>query len=383
MGRHFTEAPDITARICGICPVAYQMSACAAMEDACGVVVDDRVARPAPAPLLRRVDPEPRPAHLPAARPGLPRLRRRRRAGRAGPRRGGAGARHQAHRQPGHGDGRRPGGPPRQRPGRRLLPGPRPRRGRGPGRAACAGPATTPRRRWSGWRASTSPTSTATTASWPCATPDRYPIERGRPASSDGLDTEPGGVRRPGRSRSTWPAPPPCTPASAAATPTSPGRLARYALNSAALPPLAAEAAAAAGLGPVCRNPFRSIVVRAVELVFACDEALALVESLRAARPARRRRRAAAPGRGPGATEAPAGPALPPLRDRRRRHHPHGPHRAAHLAEPAHHRGRPPPGRRRVASTSTTTSCSGAASRPCATTTRASRAPPTSSTSRW
>ena len=45
------------------------------------------------------------------------------------------------------------------------------------------------------------------------------------------------------------------------------------------LPPIAAEAAAAAGLGPVCSNPFRSIVVRAVELVFACDEALALVEA--------------------------------------------------------------------------------------------------------
>jgi sulfhydrogenase subunit alpha len=40
IGRRFTEAPDITARICGICPVAYQMSACHAMEDACGVVVD-------------------------------------------------------------------------------------------------------------------------------------------------------------------------------------------------------------------------------------------------------------------------------------------------------------------------------------------------------
>jgi coenzyme F420-reducing hydrogenase alpha subunit len=38
-GRAFTEAPDITARICGICPVAYQMSACHAMEAACGVSV--------------------------------------------------------------------------------------------------------------------------------------------------------------------------------------------------------------------------------------------------------------------------------------------------------------------------------------------------------
>jgi len=39
-GRKFTEAPDITARICGICPVAYQMSACHAMERACGIEVD-------------------------------------------------------------------------------------------------------------------------------------------------------------------------------------------------------------------------------------------------------------------------------------------------------------------------------------------------------
>lgn len=38
-GRKYTEAPDITARICGICPVAYQMSSIHAMEDACGVIV--------------------------------------------------------------------------------------------------------------------------------------------------------------------------------------------------------------------------------------------------------------------------------------------------------------------------------------------------------
>ena len=38
-GRAYTEPPDITARVCGICPVAYQMSACAAIEDACGVTV--------------------------------------------------------------------------------------------------------------------------------------------------------------------------------------------------------------------------------------------------------------------------------------------------------------------------------------------------------
>jgi coenzyme F420-reducing hydrogenase alpha subunit len=38
-GRRFTEAPDITARICGICPVAYQMSSVHAMERALGVRV--------------------------------------------------------------------------------------------------------------------------------------------------------------------------------------------------------------------------------------------------------------------------------------------------------------------------------------------------------
>ena len=38
-GRPHTEAPDITARICGICPVAYQMSAVHAMEDAFDVPV--------------------------------------------------------------------------------------------------------------------------------------------------------------------------------------------------------------------------------------------------------------------------------------------------------------------------------------------------------
>ena len=38
-GRHSREAPDITARICGICPIAYMMSAVHALEDACGVRV--------------------------------------------------------------------------------------------------------------------------------------------------------------------------------------------------------------------------------------------------------------------------------------------------------------------------------------------------------
>ena len=42
-GRSFNEAPDITARICGICPIAYQMSSVHAMEDAFGVKVDGQL----------------------------------------------------------------------------------------------------------------------------------------------------------------------------------------------------------------------------------------------------------------------------------------------------------------------------------------------------
>ncbi len=39
-GRKYSEAPDITARICGICPIAYMMSAAQAMEDILGIQVE-------------------------------------------------------------------------------------------------------------------------------------------------------------------------------------------------------------------------------------------------------------------------------------------------------------------------------------------------------
>jgi coenzyme F420-reducing hydrogenase alpha subunit len=55
------------------------------------------------------------------------------------------------------------------------------------------------------------------------------------------------------------------------------GPLARYSLNFDRLSPLAQDAAREAGLGPVCRDPYRSIVVRAVEVLYACDEALRLI----------------------------------------------------------------------------------------------------------
>jgi coenzyme F420-reducing hydrogenase alpha subunit len=56
------------------------------------------------------------------------------------------------------------------------------------------------------------------------------------------------------------------------------GPMARYSLNSAQLSPLAREAAAEAGLEDECRNPFRSIIVRAVEILYALDEALRLID---------------------------------------------------------------------------------------------------------
>ncbi|MBI2241094.1 MAG: Ni/Fe hydrogenase subunit alpha [Magnetospirillum gryphiswaldense] len=56
------------------------------------------------------------------------------------------------------------------------------------------------------------------------------------------------------------------------------GPLARYNLNHDKLGKTARAAAKAAGLGPVVRNPFQSIVVRAVELVQVCEDALKLVQ---------------------------------------------------------------------------------------------------------
>ncbi len=55
------------------------------------------------------------------------------------------------------------------------------------------------------------------------------------------------------------------------------GPLARYALNFDRLPAAIQALAREAGLGPVCRNPFQSIIVRALEIAYACEEALRLI----------------------------------------------------------------------------------------------------------
>ncbi|NVN87214.1 MAG: Ni/Fe hydrogenase subunit alpha [Rhodopseudomonas sp.] len=84
------------------------------------------------------------------------------------------------------------------------------------------------------------------------------------------------------------------------------GPLARYALNFDRLPASVRELAREVGLDSVCRNPFKSIIVRGLELVFACDEALRLIAAYEppdlAAVPIEPRA-----GTGFGCTEAPRG----------------------------------------------------------------------------
>ena len=323
-GRRYTEPPDITARICGICPVAYQMSACTAIEDACGV--DGRRADPRAAPpaLLRRVDREPRAARLHAARARLPRLRERRsrwpRDHREVVERG---LRLKKAGNEIDGGGRRARDPPGQRAGRRLLP--RARRARELARArasARAGARGRARDRALGRRRSTFPDFEQDYEFVALRRAGRVP-DRARPAAcrARGLDIAPGGVRRALR------------------------RGARRALERAARAPASTAGSYLVGpLGPLhpqlrpalagrarggrrgrararsCRNPFQSIVVRAVEILYALDEALRIIDALRAARAARRRGATPRAGVGLRLHRGAARDALPPLRARRRRH---------------------------------------------------------------
>ncbi|MDW8186419.1 MAG: Ni/Fe hydrogenase subunit alpha, partial [Anaerolineae bacterium] len=84
------------------------------------------------------------------------------------------------------------------------------------------------------------------------------------------------------------------------------GPLARFNLNRARLSPAAASLARELGLAAPCRNPFRGIVVRAIEVVLACEEALRLIADYEPpAQPAVEAAPRAATGFG--ATEAPRG----------------------------------------------------------------------------
>ena len=64
-------------------------------------------------------------------------------------------------------------------------------------------------------------------------------------------------------------------------TPYLVGAMARYSLNGARLSPRAKSIARQVGLEPVIRNPFRSILVRSIEMVYACEEALRIISEYR------------------------------------------------------------------------------------------------------
>ncbi len=304
VGRHFTEAPDITARICGICPVAYQMSACAAMEDACGVTVDDRIAS------LRRllycgewIQSHALHVYLLHAPDFL----------------GCADAVQLAERDRAaveRGLGlKRTGNLVMETVGGRSIHPVNVRVGgfyRAPDPEAIAALAEPLRRARDAASATVDWVSRFDIPDVPgdyryVALHDagRYPIERGRPASSDGLELSPAEFGELAVeehvARSTA-----LHARLAGRDPYLTGPLARYSLNAQFLPTVASEAAAGAGLGSTCSNPFQSIVVRAVELVFACDEALTLVEAYAPPHPPAEvvppRR-----GAGTGVTEAPRG----------------------------------------------------------------------------
>lgn len=142
--------------------------------------------------------------------------------------------------------------------------------------------------------------------------PGRYAIESGRIRSSSGLDidvreytqhfTE---IHRP---HST------ALHSVLRLTPTSEpreylcGPLARFALNHAELPEDLLDAARRAGLEPSCRNPFKSILARGIEIAFACREAARLIREYQPpSEPWLSLPESSAPVEGHGASEAPRG----------------------------------------------------------------------------
>jgi coenzyme F420-reducing hydrogenase alpha subunit len=302
-GRKYTEPPDITARICGICPVAYQLSACHAIEDACGAEVGGAIAE------LRRllycgewISSHALHIYLLHApdflgyEDAITLARDHRDVVERG----------LALKKSGNAIMELVGG--------RAIHPINVRLGgfyRAPTRADLAPLAEQLRHAFD---------AAITTAAWVSTfdfpdleldhellalhLPDRYPIESGIPRTSTGR---------------TWPLADYSThvveeqvPHSTALHARLDGRefltgpIARYAVNSANLSPAARQVATAAGLGPVCRNPFQSIIIRAVETVYAIDEALRIIGSYEPPYPSFVDIEAR-PGVGHGATEAPRG----------------------------------------------------------------------------
>ncbi len=303
-GRDRLEPPDITARICGICPVAYQMSACRAIEDAYGLRVGAEIAA------LRRllycgewiqshalhVALLHAPDFLGCAdavelaqldRPAVERGLRLKRIGNMVMETVGGRSVHPVNVRVG---------------GFYKAPSPEQI-------AALAEPLREARDLALAtveWTAGFDfPDVEADYLFVALHDPERYAIDSGRICSTAGLDTDAAGflaaIVEEHVERSTA-----LQSRLFGRDDYLTGPLARYALNREQLGAPARGAADAAGLGASCRNPFRSIVVRSVELVEACDQALRIVESYGAPHPPAVDVPVAA-GTGTGATEAPRG----------------------------------------------------------------------------
>jgi len=274
-GRGYAEPPDITARICGICPVAYQLSACAAIEDACGVTV------PAAVTDLRRllycgewIESHALHIYLLHAPDFLGY---------------GSGIEMAADRRDLVERGlalKKAGNAIMEAVGGRAIHPVNVRLGgfyRAPARAELAALAEPLKRALDialetvRWVAGFEFPDHAVDADLLALTqPGTYAIEQGTFATRSGL---------------SFPSPAFDAHVIEEHVPHSTalhahlagggryltGPLARYTLGSRWLSPLAREAAHAAGLGETCDNPFRSIVVRAVETVYAAEEALRLI----------------------------------------------------------------------------------------------------------
>lgn len=277
-GRAFTEPPDITARICGICPVAYQVSACNAIEAACGVTLDAELlalrrllycgewinSHALHVHLLHLPDFLGHPDAMSMAREHPDVVQRGLNLKRAGNRvvevLGG---------RPIHPVNVRVGGFHKT-----------------PAADELTATAELLRR---ALEDAVATVETVAALDFPevetdheflaLSTAEEYPIDDGGIARSIGAPFAVADFTEHVVERQV--------PHSTALHATLDGGryltgpLARYALNSAKLSPVAAAAARAAGLGPECRNPFRSIVVRAVETVYAVEEALRIIESHR------------------------------------------------------------------------------------------------------
>ena len=136
------------------------------------------------------------------------------------------------------------------------------------------------------------------------AQPETYPILEGRIGSSAGLDiakAEFGDVFAESQVPHST-----ALHAHMAGAPYMVGPLARYANNFARLPEVCRHTAQEAGLGPVERNPFKSILVRMIEVQYACLEGARLARAYNAPDPPHVEAPPRA-GEGHGCTEAPRG----------------------------------------------------------------------------